>query len=73
MEICFLRKHFQKQVFPGKLNISCFLFQAKVIMKNANILPKLQETLNSLDNHPESNLADKCIADIEAVIATVSE
>ena len=44
-----------------------------MIMKNANILPKLQDTLNDIDDHPQSNLADKCYADIQAVIATVSE
>lgn len=47
--------------------------KAKVIMKNANILPKLQDTLNCIDDHPESNLADKCYANLQAVIATVSE
>ena len=44
-----------------------------MIMKNANIIPKLQETLSSIDDHPESNLADKCYTDLQAVIATVSE
>ena len=44
-----------------------------MIMKNANILPKLQDTLNDIDDHPQSNLTDKCYADIQAVIATVSE
>lgn len=51
---------------------TCFLFQAKVIMKNANVAAKLQEALNDCDTEsPE--ISENCLADIQAVIQTVCE
>lgn len=44
--------------------------KAKVIMKNANVVPKLQEALSC---GQEENISDKCAMDIQAVIQTVSE
>ena len=45
-------------------------FQAKVVMKNANVVPKLQEALSC---GQEDGISEKCVMDINAIIQTVSE
>ncbi|KAL3860206.1 hypothetical protein ACJMK2_010362 [Sinanodonta woodiana] len=47
--------------------------KAKVTLKSANVIPKLQETLNNITNQGESSMMEKCSKDIQSVIATVSE
>lgn len=42
-------------------------------MKNASVVPKLQELLNNCDNLESGAEQDMCLADIQAVIQTVSE
>lgn len=46
-------------------------FQAKVMMKNANLLPKLQEILSNLNNLQST--PEKCVQDLTSVLITVSE
>lgn len=47
--------------------------KAKVVMKNANVVAKLQGTLNNLDETQKNNISEKCLTDIEAIIQTVNE
>ncbi|KAK3610373.1 hypothetical protein CHS0354_008649 [Potamilus streckersoni] len=47
--------------------------KAKVLLKSANVIPKLQETLNNITNQRESTMMEKCSADLQSVIATMSE
>jgi hypothetical protein len=41
------------------------------MMKNANLVPKLQETLSNLNNMRAT--PEKCIQDLMSVVAAVSE
>ncbi|XP_052063673.1 rotatin-like [Mytilus californianus] len=45
--------------------------KAKVMMKNANLLPKLQEKMNNMYN--QQALPEKCLTDLQCVIEAVSE
>lgn len=45
--------------------------KAKVMMKNANLLPKLQEILSNLNNLQST--PEKCVQDLTSVLITVSE
>ncbi|XP_056009232.1 rotatin-like isoform X2 [Ostrea edulis] len=45
--------------------------KAKVMMKNANLLPKLQETLSNLNNMRMT--PEKCVQDLMSVVLAVSE
>ncbi|XP_069111957.1 rotatin-like isoform X2 [Argopecten irradians] len=45
--------------------------KAKVMMKNANVIPKLQEAMNSINNN--HHLSDKCLEDLESVVSAVTE
>ncbi|XP_078335545.1 rotatin-like [Crassostrea virginica] len=45
--------------------------KAKVVMKNANLLPKLQETLSNLNNLQTT--PEKCVQDLTSVLIAVSE
>lgn len=47
------------------------ILQAKVMMKNANLLPRLQEILSNLNNLQST--PEKCVQDLTSVLITVSE
>ncbi|WAR12009.1 RTTN-like protein, partial [Mya arenaria] len=46
--------------------------KAKVVMKNANVAAKLQDIMSDMDA-TDSKLQESCLADLQAVIATVCE
>ncbi|XP_060080267.1 rotatin-like [Ylistrum balloti] len=47
--------------------------KAKVMMKNANVIPKLQEVMNNINNHHRRDLSDGCLENLQSVIAAVAE
>lgn len=60
-------------VFVTQLSIIMLplILQAKVMMKNANLLPRLQEILSNLNNLQST--PEKCVQDLTSVLITVSE
>ncbi|KAL5022092.1 hypothetical protein ScPMuIL_001247 [Solemya velum] len=47
--------------------------KAKVVMKNANIVPRLQEALCNVTNMQKNKNLDKCAEDLQNVIAFITE
>lgn len=42
-------------------------------MKNANVLPKLQETINNINNCRQTEISEKCRESLQLVIAAVTD